>query len=192
MPSSHAARAKIDEKSFENLRKSIPNRPQIKEKSILGWFGRPRSFRGRTRTRSRRCLDTQMTPQGRSGDAPGRPRVPRSRQKALPCRPRDAPRASLRAFGTDFSHDIGKHACRKARGTNFVPFFVFRVLSRDGSDVHETSVLMVFQHDCSMFASHKCAHAGSLKKQQLRPRKSSQGGPKPLQGASGRTKIEPK
>ena len=151
----------------------------------------PKSFRGCVRTRSGRFLNTQMMPQGRSWGAPGGPRVPRSRPKTFLGRPRDAPRGFRRAFGTGFPHDIGKQAGRKARGANFVQFFVIRVLSRDGSDVHETSVLMVFQHDCSMFASYKCAHAGSLKKQPFRSGKSSQGGPKPLPGASGRTKIEP-
>ena len=37
-PWSHGARAKIDERSFENRRNSIPNRPQIDEKSMLEWF----------------------------------------------------------------------------------------------------------------------------------------------------------
>ena len=100
--SSQAVRPKIDEKLVGNRRKSTPDRAKIDEKSILSRPGRPKSFWGRLRTRSERPLDTQMTPQGRSGDAPGRPRVPRSRPKALPCRPRDAPRASLRAFGTVF------------------------------------------------------------------------------------------
>ena len=158
----------------------------------MGRFGRPRSFRGCVRTRSGQFLDTQMMSQGRSGDASGGPRLPRSRPKALPGRTRDAPRASRRACGTGFSHEIGKQACRKARGANFVSYFVFRVLSRDGSDVHETSVLMVFQHDSSMFASHERAHAGASEKQPFRPRKSSRGAPNPLPGTSGRATIEPK
>ena len=176
---------------MKNLSKIYENPSQIEEKLILGRFGRPRSFRGCVRTRSGRFLDTQMMPQGQSGDALGGPRVPRSRPKAFPGRPRDAPRGFRRAFGTGFQHDIGKQACRKARRANFVQFFVFRVLSRDGSDVHETSVLMVFQHDSSMFASHECAHARAPKKQLFRPRKSSRGAPKPLPGASGRAKIDP-
>ena len=184
MPSSHAARAKIDEKSFEN-----PS--PIEEKLILGRFGRPRSFRGCVRTRSGRFLDTHMMPQGRSWDAPGGPRVPGSRPKAFPGCPRDAPRGFRRAVGTGFQHDIGKQACRKARGANFVQFFVFRVLSRDGSDVHATSVLILFQHDSSMFASLECAHAGASKKQLFWPRKSSRGAPKPIPGACGRAKIDP-
>ena len=87
MASSQAARAKIDEKSFENRRKGIPNPRKINEKSILRRFGRPRPFRGRVRTRSGRLLDAQVPPQGRSGDAPGRPRAARS----APRWPQDVP-----------------------------------------------------------------------------------------------------
>ena len=113
-------------------------------------------------------------------------------QKEAPREPQRRSKSSRRGFGTGFSHEIGKQACRKARGANFVSFFVFRVLSRDGSDVHVTSVLMVFQHDSSMFASHERADAGASEKQPFRPRKSSRGAPKPLPGASGRATIEPK
>ena len=134
--------------------------------------------------------DSWAAPGHQSAQEP--PRVPRSRPKVLLARPRDAPRASRRAFGTGFSHEIGKQACRKAHGTNFAPFFVFRVLSRDGSDAHEASILMVFQHDHSMFASHERPHAGASEKQLFRFRKSNQGAPKPLPGASGRAKVEPK
>ena len=136
---------------------------------------------------------------GHPNDAPrpiwGRPRQPKSAQKpskSAPKPPQRRSKSSRRGFGTCFSHEIGKQACRKARGMKCVPFCVFRVLSRDGPDVHETSVLRVFQHDSSMFASHECAHAGASKKQPFRLRKSSRGAPKPLLGASGRAKIEPK
>ena len=165
MPSSHAARAKIDEKSFENLRKSIPNRRKID----LGPVWAPKVFSGMR-------PDALGTVSGHPNDAPrpilGRPRRAKSAQepsKSVPGPPRDARRGFRRAFGTGFPHDVGKQACRKARRANFVQFFVIRVLSRDGSDVHETSVLMVFQHDSSMFASHECAHAGASKKQPFRP-----------------------
>ena len=172
--------------------KRSQNSGKIDEKSMLGWFGGPRSFRGRGRTRSGRLVDVQMAPQARSGDAPGGPRVARSRPKASPGCPRDAPRASRRPLGTSFSRDLGEQACRKARKANFVRFFGLRVLSRDCSDVHETSFLMVFQQHRSMFASHERAHAGASKKQPFRPQKTSLGAPKSLPGASGRPKIEPK
>jgi hypothetical protein len=47
-------------------RKSLQNRPKIDEKSILGGFGRSRSFQGRVRTRSGRFVDGQKLPKGRS------------------------------------------------------------------------------------------------------------------------------
>ena len=94
MPSSPAARAKINEKLLEMQRKSIPIRLQIDEKSILGRFGPPSPFRVRVRTRSGRLLDTQMLPQSRSWDTPGEPRAARSRPKASPGRPEDTPRHS--------------------------------------------------------------------------------------------------
>ena len=56
--------------------------------------------------------------------------------------------------------------------------FVFRVLSRDSPDVHETSVLMVFQQKIGMFASHERAHGRASKKQRFRPRKSTLDAPK--------------
>ena len=93
MPSSKAARTKIDEKSFENRRKSSPNRPKIDEKSILDRFGRPRPLQGRVRMRLGRLLGTQMPPLSRSWGALGSPRMARSRPKASPGQPRDALRA---------------------------------------------------------------------------------------------------
>ena len=96
MPSSHGARTKIDEQSFENRRKSTSNGSQINEKSILCRFGRPRPFRVRVQTRSERSLDQQMPAQSRSWGALSGPRAVRSCPKASPERPRDTPRA----FGT--------------------------------------------------------------------------------------------
>ena len=89
--SSQAVRPKIDEKLVGNRRKSTS---KIDEQSILSRPGRPKSFWGRLRTRSGRLLDTQMTPQGRSRDAPGGRRAAKSRPNASPGSPRDAPRAS--------------------------------------------------------------------------------------------------
>ena len=92
--SSQAVRPKIDEKLVGNRRKSMPDHPKIDEQSILSRPGRPKSFWGRLRTRSGRLLDTQMTPQDRSRDAPGGRRAAKSRPNASPGSPRDAPRAS--------------------------------------------------------------------------------------------------
>ena len=91
--SSQAVRPKIDEKLVGNRRKSTPDRAKIDEKLILSRLGRPKSFWGLLRTRSGRLLETQMTPQGRSRDAPGGRRAAKSRPKAFPGSPRDAPRA---------------------------------------------------------------------------------------------------
>ena len=87
------ARAQITEKSFECRRKSSPDRPKIDEKSFLSHFGRPRPYRGRVRTCLGHFLNAQMPPQSRSWGALGSPRVAKSRQKAPPGQPRDAPRA---------------------------------------------------------------------------------------------------
>ena len=92
--SSQAGRPKIDEKLIGNRRKSTPDCPKIDEHLILSRPGRPKSFWGLLRTRSGRLLDTQMTLQGRSRDAPGGRRAAKSRPKAFPGSPRDTPRAS--------------------------------------------------------------------------------------------------
>ena len=78
----------------KSTKKHLAGGPQIAQKSILGRLGRPKPFRGRVRTRSGRLLDAPITPQSRSGDAPGGPRAARSRRKASPGRLRDALRAS--------------------------------------------------------------------------------------------------
>ena len=70
-----------------------PKWTQIDEKSILDRFGRPRPLQGRVRMRLGRLWGTQMPPQSRSWGALGSPRVAKSRQKAPPGQPRDAPRA---------------------------------------------------------------------------------------------------
>ena len=70
----------------------MKNHSKIDEKSILDSFGRPRPLRGRVRTRSGRLLNTQMPVQSRSWGALGASRAARSRPKAPPGQPRDAPR----------------------------------------------------------------------------------------------------
>ena len=72
----------------------MPNRPKIEERLILSRPGRLKSFWGHLWTRSGRFLDTQMTAQGRSRDAPGGRRAAKSCPNACPGSPRDAPRAS--------------------------------------------------------------------------------------------------
>ena len=72
----------------------MPDHPKIDEQSILSRPGLPKSFWERLRTRSERLLDTQMTAQGRSRDAPGGRRAAKSCPHACPGSPRDAPRAS--------------------------------------------------------------------------------------------------
>ena len=104
VPSSHVARAQIDEKSFEIRQKSTPDRPQIDKKLILSRFGRPMPFWGRVRTRSGWLLDAQMPPQSRSWDAPGEPRVARNHPKSSPGRPEDAPRLSRWAVQAFVQH----------------------------------------------------------------------------------------
>ena len=86
--------------------------------------------------------------------------------------------ASWRALGTSFSHDLCENARRKACRAIFVRCCALRVLSRNSSDVHETTVLMGPKHDRSMFASPVRAHVRTSKKQPFRPRKSSFGAPK--------------
>ena len=94
MASSQAVRQKIDEKLVGNRWKSIPDCAKIDKKSILRRLGRPKSFWGLLRTRSGRLLDTQMTAQDRSRDAPGGRRAAKSCPNASPGSPRDAPNAS--------------------------------------------------------------------------------------------------
>ena len=92
--SSQAVRQKIDEKLVGNRWKSTPDCAKIDKKSILRRLGRPKSFWGLLRTRSGRLLDTQMTAQDRSRDAPGGRKAAKSCPNASPGSPRDAPNAS--------------------------------------------------------------------------------------------------
>jgi len=115
---------------------------------------------------------------GGTQDALGRP-------QGSPRRPREAPKTPWGALGTRFSRDLCEKACRHARRANFVRFFALRVLSRDSSDVHETSVLVGPKHNRSMFASHERALARASKKQLFRPRKSTLEAPKRRPGEPG-------
>ena len=94
-----------------------------------------------------------------------------------PGRSWDVSKTPWSPLGTSFSRDLGEKACQKARKPIFVRFCVAHVLSRDSSDVHETSILVCPKHTRSMFAAHERAHARASKKQPLRPRKSSPGAP---------------
>ena len=80
-------RRKILQKSAKIHSKSTQNQ----RKNDLGLVWAHKVVSG---TRSRRLLDTQMTPQGRSRDAPGGRRAAKSRPNASPGSPRDAPRPS--------------------------------------------------------------------------------------------------
>ena len=86
--------------------------------------------------------------------------------------------ASWRALGTSFSHDLCENARRKACRAIFVRCCALRVLSRNNSDVHETTVLMGPKHDRSMFATPARTCVGPSKKQLLRPRTSTLDAPK--------------
>ena len=86
MPSSHAARAQIDEKSNKNQRKSTPDRPKIDEKSILSRFERPSRFGDA----SGRPQDGFWTPKCRPKAHLGAPRASQERPGAVQ-KPRRAP-----------------------------------------------------------------------------------------------------
>ena len=124
MPSSRAARAKIDNKSFEHGRKSIPNRHQIDEKPILSRFGRPGPLRGRVRRRSGRLLDAKMLPQSLSWGAPDEPKAAKSCPKASPGHPRDVPKASGKAPKTLATPFASPNAVGSASGSIFDRFSV--------------------------------------------------------------------
>ena len=123
---------------------------------------------GRCRNAPERLLDALGTVLGRSRDVPGM-------AWGAPGRSRDVSKTPWRALGASFSRDLGEKACQKVRRPVFVRFCVARVLSRDSSDVHETSVLVCPKHNRSMVAAHARAHARASKKQPFRPRKSSPG-----------------
>ena len=124
MPSSRAARAKIDNKSFEHGRKSIPNRHQIDEKPILSRFGRPGPLRGRVRRRTGRLLDAKMLPQSLSWGAPDEPKAAKSCPKASPGHPRDVPKASGKAPKTLATPFASPNAVGSASGSIFDRFSV--------------------------------------------------------------------
>ena len=85
-PKTYENRAKIDQKSVGNHRKTEPNRRKIVGKSILAGFGRPSPVQGRVGARSGRDLDAPKPAQEQSWDAPGSPRAAGRRPRASPGR----------------------------------------------------------------------------------------------------------
>ena len=85
-PKTYENKAKIDQKSVGNRRKTEPNRRKIVGKSILAGFGRPSPVQGRVGARSGRDLDAPKPAQERSWDAPGSPRAAGRRPRASPGR----------------------------------------------------------------------------------------------------------
>ena len=171
MSSPHAARAKIDEKSFKKRDKSFPNRLQIDEKSTLGQFRRPRSLQGRVRTRLGRFLDTQMPAQSRSWGAQGEPRAARSCLKASLGHPRDAPRASGTASKTLATSFASPHAVGSARGSILDRF---SVNARKLGSVFRIGFYSVFSMS-DVLRIDRTSPGKISKKQQSRTRKSRLG-----------------
>ena len=173
MSSPHAARAKIDEKSFKKREKSFPNRFQIDEKSTLGQFRRPRSLQGRVRTRLGRFLDTQMPAQSRSWGAQGEPRAARSCLKASLGHPRDAPRASGTASKTLATSFASPHAVGSARGSILDRF---SVNAQKLGSVFRIGFYNVFSMS-DVFRIDRTSRGKISKKQAFRTRKSRLGAP---------------
>ena len=173
MSSPHAARAKIDEKSFKKREKSFPNRLQIDEKSALGQFRRPRSLQGRVRTRLGRFFDTQMPAQSRSWGAQGEPRAARSCLKASLGHPRDAPRASGTASKTLATSFASPHAVGSARGSILDRF---SVNARKLGSVFRIGFYSVFSMS-DVFRTDRTSRGKTSKKQAFRTRKSRLGAP---------------
>ena len=166
---------------LQNAPGTSPERPKStknRSKALLArsWAILGRS--GRARAAPEALSDALGTVPGRSRDVPGM-------AWDASGRPWDVSKTPRRALGTSFSRDLSQKACRKARRTIFVRFCVACVLSRDSSDVHETSVLVGPKHYRSMFAAHEHAHARASKKQLFRPRKSTLEAPKRRPGEPG-------
>ena len=129
-PKTYENRAKIDQKSVGNHRKTEPNRRKFVGKSLLAGFGRPRPFQGRVGARSGRDLDAPKPAQERSWDAPGSPRAAGRRPRASPGRSQDAP-GPVRS-------DVGVCATRQAKSdTSSERIFIVFVLPRECSDVRK-------------------------------------------------------
>ena len=167
MPKSLSGRSRDAPGTVREGLKSSKNRSE----ALLARPWAIQGLSGRCRNPPEPLSDALGTVPGGSRDVPGM-------AWDAPGRPWDVSRTPQRALGTSFSRDLGEKACRKARRAIFVRFCVARVLSRDSSDVHETSVLVCPKHNRSMFAAHERAHARASKKQPFRPRKSSPGAPK--------------
>ena len=136
-PKTYENRAKIDQKSVGNHRKTEPNRRKIVGKSILAGFGRPSPVQGRVGARSGRDLDAPKPAQERSWDAPGSPRAAGRRPRASPGRSQDAP-GPVRS-------DVGVCATRQAKSdASSERFLDVFVLSRESSDVPRVPVFTRF------------------------------------------------
>ena len=116
--------AQLERKSINNLSKIEENPSRIDPKSTLGRFGCPRGFWGRVQTRSGWLLNAQMPPRSRSWDALGEPRAARSRPKAPPGHPKDAPRASGTAPKTMAMPFASPNAVGSTCGSIFYRFSV--------------------------------------------------------------------
>ena len=121
----------------KSTKKHSAGGPQIAQKSILGHLGRPKPFRERVGTHSGRFLDAQVLLQSRSWGTPGEPRAARSRPKASPGRPEDAPRPSWWLIRALVVHRTASNA---SSDRFLVAFFV----SRENSDVPRVPVFTVF------------------------------------------------
>ena len=164
-------RTRHERKSTKNLSKIDENPPQIEEKSILGRFGRPKSFQGRVRTRSRWLLDTQMPPQRRSWGATGAPRAARSRPKTSPGRPRDAPRALGTTPKVPVSAvRIAQRSWKRLR-IDFSTFSVDARQLRSAFCIAPASVLSI----SDVLRLERLPHAKTSKKQPFRTPKSRPG-----------------
>ena len=157
--------------SGENRRKSTPHGPQIDEKSILDRFGRPKPLQGRVRMRLGRFLGTQMPPQSRSWGALGSPRVAKSRQKAPPGQPRDAPRARGAMPKTSVSAARIAQRRRKRLQIDFSTFSVDTRRLRSAFRIAPASVLSM----SDVLRLKRLPRAKTSKKQSSRAPKSRPG-----------------
>ena len=112
--------------------------------SMLDHFGRPRPLQGRVRMRLGRRLDTQMPPQSRSWGGLGASRVARSRPKASPGQPRDAPRAR-----GDIPETPVSAAWRQKHRTTQLEALVGRIFKVCGG--HATAPKCVSYRSCQCF-----------------------------------------
>ena len=128
-------RTRLERKSTNIHPKSTPNRRKID----LGPFWALQAASGTRPDALGTAFNTQMPPQNRSWGALGEPRVAKSRPKASPGHPRDAPRL-LR-----LSEPLWCTSCTERRRTRLrIDFLIAFVLSRESSDVLGVSVFTMF------------------------------------------------